>query len=418
MPKPKPQPSPSDISGRLDQARLLAAVVWSIIGIVVLLVAVGYVLGSIMSAIAIILISALLILILRTPVAWLERHRVPRWAGALIAYVGLLLTVVALILVFIPLVWGQLMGLVALIPGYITEAGKWWQEFYAQYHYLLEDSNIQQMVTSVGGELSTWAVNMVRQSATQVVTWGASMVTGAIAVLVALVVSFWVLKDLPRIGRELRIIIGPRFEEDVLFVSSTFARSVSGYLKGILIQGTFTAIIAGICFALLGMPYPVILGLLVGVMNFIPIVGPWIAAIICGLIGLFVSPLTALLALLTNLVAQQVVDNFITPRIMSAVVQLHPALVLVGIFAGGALGGVFGLIAALPLLATAKSVFVYYFERRTGRILASDTGALFRRYPARGKKDRGITDEQRMDTGEPDEAPTKEGPEAKRKGQP
>ncbi|MDR2197787.1 MAG: AI-2E family transporter [Coriobacteriales bacterium] len=400
MPKPRSQRSPSEASDRLERAKWLFAVVWSIIGIVALLVAVGYVLGSVLPAIAIVLIAALVIFILRTPVAWLARHRVPRWAGTLIAYAGMFLIIGVLILVFIPVIWKQLMGLLSLIPGYINQAGVWWQQFYAQYQYLLEDSNVQQIVSSLGGTLSSWAVNMMRESASQFITIGTGMVAALIGTFVALVVGFWVLKDLPRIGHELRVIIGPRFEEDVLFISSTFARSVGGYLRGILVQGTCSGLISGISFSLIGLPYPAILGLFVGLMNFIPIVGPWVAAATCGLFGLFVSPLAALLAIMTILVAQQLVDNFVTPRVMSAVVELHPAIVLVGIFTGGALGGVLGLVAAIPLLATAKSVFVYYFERHTGRRLVSENGALFRSNRERGKKAKGENaDAKGADTG-------------------
>jgi predicted PurR-regulated permease PerM len=194
----------------------------------------------------------------------------------------------------------------------------------------------------------------------------------------ALIVGFWVLKDLPTIGRELRVVIGPKREEEALFIASVFSRAFGGYLRGISIAGLCTGVMAGIGYYFIGLPYPAVLGLLTGLMNFIPYVGPWIAGIIVALIGLFVSPLAALLSILATLLAQQVTDNFITPRVMSSVVELHPAIVLVGVFAGGALGGIVGLIIAIPLLSSARAIFVYYFEKRTGRRLLDESGAMFK----------------------------------------
>jgi predicted PurR-regulated permease PerM len=172
-------------------------------------------------------------------------------------------------------------------------------------------------------------------------------------------------------------------EEEALFISSVLARAFGGYLRGITIAGLCTGTIAGIGYYLIGLPYPAVLGLLTGLMNFIPYVGPWIAGSVCALIGLFISPIAALLSVVVTLVAQQATDNFITPRVMSSVVQVHPAIVLVGVFAGGALGGIPGLIVAIPLLSTVKALFVYYFEKRTHRKLIDEKGALFKGSPKR-----------------------------------
>jgi hypothetical protein len=113
-------------------------------------------------------------------------------------------------------------------------------------------------------------------------------------------------------------------------------------------------------------------------MNFIPFLGPWIAGIIVALLGLFINPLMALLAILGTIIPQQITDNFISPRVMAGTVELHPSVILVVLIAGGALGGIFGMLCAIPLTAAAKSIFVYYFEKRTARHIVSREGAIFK----------------------------------------
>jgi predicted PurR-regulated permease PerM len=389
MPRNRPQSSSTDVPTQTERVKHLVFLVWAIIGIVLLVGAVGYVLGQIFTALIITGLAAFIVFILREPVAWLEAHRVSRLWGSLIAYLLGLFIVVLVLFIFIPVIWEQVLGLIQLIPGYITEATAAFNSFYQQYSYLLEDSNIQQMVGSAASTISSWTGDLVSQSAQGVITLGTGVITSVIVLTMALIVGFWVLKDLPKIGRELRIVIGPRREEGALFIVSALSRSFGGYLRGITVAGLCTGIIAGIGYYLIGLPYPAVLGLLTGLMNFLPYIGPWVAGAFTALIGLFVAPLTALLAILITVIAQQVTDNFITPRIMSSAVELHPAVVLVGVFAGGVLGGIPGLIIAIPLLSSVKIIFVHYFEKRTGRRLTGEDGALFK-----GRRDADLDEEQ------------------------
>jgi predicted PurR-regulated permease PerM len=376
------QASSADAPTRAERIKHLCFLIWAIIGIVLLVVALVYVLGQVATALAIVGLAALIVFILRVPTAWLERRKVPRWLGAIISYLGAFIVIASILLIFLPVLWDQILGLIQLIPGYVSQGTIAFNEFYQNYRYLLEDSNIQQMVTNAASELSGWAGSLVTSSAQGVITLGTNVVTTVVVLAVSLIVGFWVLMDLPGIGRELRIIVGPKHEEEVLFVASAFSRAVGGYLRGILVASVCTGILATIGYSLIGLPYPVVLGLLTGLMNFIPYVGPWIAGAIAALIGLFVSPLVALLSILVTVIAQQVTDNFITPHVMSTVVELHPSIVLVGVFAGGAIGGFLGLVLAIPLLSAAKTIFVHYFEKRTGRDLVTEKGALFRARPA------------------------------------
>jgi predicted PurR-regulated permease PerM len=387
MPRNRPQDPTTDPQKRSERTRHLAFLIWTIIGIVLLAVAVGYALMQVATALVIVGLAAFIVFVLRVPVAWLERRGVARWLGSLVAYLGGLLLIALVMLIFIPIIWNQAIDLIQLLPGYITSATTAFNDFYLQYSYLLEDSNIQQLIGNMAGDLSRWAGNLASQAGQGVITLGMGMATTVMVFTVALIAGYWILKDLPVLGREMRVLVGPRREETALFASAVLSRAFGGYLRGVTVAGLCTGTIAGIGYYLIGLPYPAVLGLFTGLMNFIPYVGPWIAGATATLIGLFVSPLAALLAIVVTVVAQQFTDNLITPRVMSSVVELHPAVVLVGVFAGGALGGILGLIVAIPLLSSVKAFFVYYFERRTGRRLVDEAGALFKGRGAQGPED-------------------------------
>ncbi len=105
--------------------------------------------------------------------------------------------------------------------------------------------------------------------------------------------------------------------------------------------------------------------------------------------AVFVSPLTAIIALIGTIVIQQFVYTFISPKIMSNSVDVHPALTLIAMMFGTAIGGAMsgilgslvGMLLAIPAVAVMKSCFVYYFEKRTGRQVVSEDGVFFKGTP-------------------------------------
>ena len=372
------QPKPTENKSRTERVKRLCFLIWAIIGIILLVIAAGYILGQIKTALAIVGLSAFIVFILRVPVAWLERRGVHRLPGTAIAYLGSFIIIALILLIFIPLIWEQTLGLIQLIPGYVNDATIAFNEFYQEYSYLLEDSNIKQVVAGAASDLSSWAREIVSQSTIGAINLGVNLATALIVFVVSLVASFWVLKDLPRIGRELRIIIGPKREQEVMFIATSVSRAFGGYLRGMTISGASVGIMAGVGYYLLGLPYPAVLGLMIGLLNFIPFIGPWIAGFVVAVIGLFISPLIALISIVITVVAEQITDNLVLPRVMYSVVDMHPAVILVAVVAGGALGGPIGLICAIPLLSAVKAIYVHYFEKRTGRKLGNEKGALFK----------------------------------------
>ena len=198
-------------------------------------------------------------------------------------------------------------------------------------------------------------------------------------------VAFWILMQLPQLGRECKRLVGDAHAEDLEMLHITFTRVMGGYIKGTLLQCAIIGVACGILFAVLGIPNSMALGGITGILNIIPIIGPWLGGGLAAIVGIFVSPLVAVIAILGTIVIQQFVYTFISPKIMSDSVDIHPALTLIALMAGSALGGAMGglpgslvgMLASIPAVAVAKSVFVYYFEKRTGRRLVSKDGVFF-----------------------------------------
>jgi predicted PurR-regulated permease PerM len=138
---------------------------------------------------------------------------------------------------------------------------------------------------------------------------------------------------------------------------------LSGWLFGTLMSMLIIGGLSAIAFYILGVPYPLLLGLLIGIIDIIPLVGPWIGGAIAVIVTLFHDPALALWVAVTVLVIQEVEGNIVRPLVMSSSAELHPFVTLLALLLFSSIFGLLGAILALPLtLAIATVVEVLWVE--------------------------------------------------------
>lgn len=375
-------------SDKTDKARRRFLNVWTIVGAIALTWVVVQLLNILSVPVAIVIWTTVIVFVLRGTVNKLEEIGINRTVGTAIGYV-IMFAVLALVafLLFSPGVGmnTQFANLTENVPVYVQGISDWANDVYARYAYMLEDESVRAFVTDVQASAMDWAGDFAKNSASGAIAFGTGLANAFMAIGFALVVAFWILMQLPQLGRECKRLVGDAHAEDLEMLHITFTRVMGGYIKGTLLQCAIIGVACGILFAVLGIPNSMALGGITGILNIIPIIGPWLGGGLAAIVGIFVSPLVAVIAILGTIVIQQFVYTFISPKIMSDSVDIHPALTLIALMAGSALGGAMGglpgslvgMLASIPAVAVAKSVFVYYFEKRTGRRLVSKDGVFF-----------------------------------------
>jgi predicted PurR-regulated permease PerM len=163
-----------------------------------------------------------------------------------------------------------------------------------------------------------------------------------------------VLKALPHHG-QLR---GHRLFEEL---NATLAAYIRAQLMACLLVGS----VCGLGFAVLGIPYPVLLGVLAAVLEFIPLVGPLLLATVAAIVGALHAPILALWAVAFLGVVRLVEDYVIYPRLIRRGIQLHPLAVIVAILIGAELYGVVGMFLAVPAAAIASVAYRHWLEWRS-----------------------------------------------------
>lgn len=390
-------------SDRTERAKRGFLTVWTIVGAILLTGVLVYLFNILSVPVGIVIWTVVIVFCLRGPVNKLEKLGVPRVVGTALAYV-LMFAVLALVglLLFSPVfgVGDQFTNLVESIPGYVQTIVGWGNDLYARYADVLSNSTVQEYLSQALKALGDWASSFVRDGTTGVVAIGAGVVNSFVAIGFALVVAFWMLMELPALGPECKRLVGPKRADDLEMLHVTFTRVMGGYIKGTLLQCAIIGVGCGVLFALVGVPNYAALGGIAGLLNIVPIVGPWLGGALAAIVGVFVSPWVAVIALLGTIAIQQVVYTFVSPKIMASSVDVHPALTLIALMAGSAIGGAMngfmgslvGMLASIPAVAVAKAVFVYYFEKRTGRQLVSQDGVFFQGTPSAGDKVDPIAD--------------------------
>lgn len=354
--------------------------VWTVIGLTALFALALYVLGILGQAVELLAIGAIVAFVCSPVTNWLEDRGVPRGISALIALVLTLIVLVGfLILIAQPLVF-ELTTLLRNAPSYASQIGamarEFWQSFDTQSNPAVRQTvelAIEQ-ASSIGISVASGILSWLSTSALGNIS---SMANQLMVFFLGLVLAYWLAKDYPVIVREMAIIAGPQKENEFRLILAILSRSTSGYMRGTIITSAVNGILVYFGCLILGNPYAALIGMVTGIFHIIPVVGPVFSAGIALILSILVDPVMTVWTIVILMVAQNVVDNVLSPLVMATSVKVHPGLSLVGIVIGSALGGVVGTILAIPLTAALRGIFVYFFEKYSGRQIVSPNGALF-----------------------------------------
>lgn len=290
-----------------------------------------------------------------------RRRHLPRGAAIAVVYVLIAGTAFAGAALLLPSATRQVDDMMARIPAYTQSVLAWehgWSRYYERLRIPPElRSSIDRSVLAAGSA----AVESAQRS---LLTLAGALSDLPWLVLIP-ILAFFFLKDAASFRRAIvkglphRIQLGGHRMFDEL--NATMAAYVRAQLLACLLIGS----VCGLGFAALGVPYPVLLGVLAGVLEFIPLVGPLLLAVVASIVAALHAPILVLWVVSFLGTLRAVEDYVIYPRLIRRGIQLHPLAVIVAVMVGAELDGVAGMFLAVPTAAIASVVYRHWLEWRT-----------------------------------------------------
>jgi predicted PurR-regulated permease PerM len=356
QPPPKHRPSPFERFVRVG------IVAWSGIGVVVLAYLLLRLMVYVNPIVPPLLIAVAVVYLLNPVVSALERRGLPRVAGAGIVYILFLCIVALVVSLLVPVVTRQVTAVIDHFPDYLADGQAAVRRLAARFgqepNFRLDAEQVREWLSA--GEN--------RQAVTRYLTglrsFTNSLISGLIVIVLGPVMAFYLLVDLPRLKRGSMALIPPARREEITTLMDRIGQAVGGFFRGQLLVALFVGVASSIGLWAIGLPFWLLVGMVAGVFNLVPLVGPFIGGGLAVIIALIDGqPLKALWAAIVLLIVQQIDNHLISPNVMGRTVQLHPVVVMLGLLVGASFAGLFGMLVIVPLIAVAKIVFLFIWSK-------------------------------------------------------
>jgi predicted PurR-regulated permease PerM len=288
--------------------------------------------------------------VIRPAVAWLYLRGLPLTAGVILVYLLVLLLLVGFLLLLFPLISEQSSTVTSAMPEYYQNLRVWLINHPNPFLVGLSDF--------LPAALPTLNLRPVQQtghellaSAGQIAGYVTSATKVIFTAIILLVLAFYWTLEGPRIIKSFLLVVPQMQRESISDLISSMESKVGLYVVGQGILCLVIGIMALIAYTLIGLPNALVLALIAGVLEAVPMAGPLLGAVPAALVALSIAPGKLVWVIVATLVIQQLENTLLVPRIMKKAVGVNPFVTLLALFAFSSLFGLAGALMAIPIAA-------------------------------------------------------------------
>ena len=222
----------------------------------------------------------------------------------------------------------------------IFDSARWYEVSIPENWKTTVEQNLAEIAQAVLGAVQDNLVGVLRS------------VFSSISFLIGLVIIpfwlFYILQDESQVKEGIMEALHPELRADVQSLATLVDEVLSAYIRGQLLLCLFVGVLATIAMLIIGVPFAPVLGLIAGIFEVLPNIGPYLGAIPAILVALATNPVSAIWVAVAFFVIQLIENLVLVPRISGSSVKLHPAMVMMVLVIGGQLAGFWGMLIAVP----------------------------------------------------------------------
>lgn len=282
-------------------------------------------------------------------VDWMRKKRVPRALGIIFIYAALFIIISSIIYLIIPPIAQQISELAINFPRYI-------EKITSSFSVFKEYANDQGILDNIKNNLGIFSSNL-QGAAGGVFSTVSGIFGGIFSFFLVLVITFYMVVEESAMKKIVWSIAPSQHQPYIMQLIMRMQRKIGLWLRGQLILSIIIFILTFSGLLILGVDYALVLALIAGLTEFVPYLGPLLAAIPAIFLAFTQSPMLALFVAILYYIIQIVENNIIVPKLMEKVIGLNPIVSIVVLLMGFKIAGIMGAILAIPV-ATAAGVFL------------------------------------------------------------
>lgn len=305
-------------------------------------------------------LSFVLAYLLAPLVEWFSWHgRIHRAIAIMVVYALFVLVVSTAVIYIVPVLVRESMRLIQYVPHLALVLQDAWNYWLTRFHQQPMPNAIRLAVTGTGLHLQSQLLHALKH----VVGAVFGLVPGVLSFIVAPVLAFYVLKDLPRMRDRFWEFVPVDWRASVYKLGFDLDRALNGYIRGQVMVALVVGVLATIWMMVLHIPFALLIGSVAAITDIIPYVGPIAGAVPAVILGLLRSPWVSLYAVIGFVIIHQLEGTVISPKVVGDSVGLHPLVIIFAILAGGEIAGFTGLLLGVPTAAVIKVIVTHLYRR-------------------------------------------------------
>ena len=321
-----------------------------------------YFLGSLLKILIPFFIGIFIAWLFNPIVKFLTKHKFNR-VGATILVYGIFIVVLTLFIVFsVPVATKEINDFIKIIP----KLGQGLSDFIDKVFVILDpivNGNSESIKSEIYNTIATIGKDITVGLPNKIISIVTSIVSGLGTFLIGLFIGLYMLLDFDNVSKGIINLFPIKARKNIRSLMDIANKNLVNYVQGLLFTTTLVWLGNTIGFSISGLKAPVLFALFCGVTNVIPYIGPWIGAAPAVIVG-FTQGIPTGIVTIISVVVVQALDNVIfTPLVQSKNLKLHPVTIIISLLIFGHFFGIIGMVLAAPLIATLKTIFIYFNDK-------------------------------------------------------